>query len=735
MKVFLFGWMTILFLNISVNISAQNIPVVPLRDGMVITHSVIIKKGIYKLNGSNDLKNGAIVIDGNNIVVDFNGSVLQGASDKTRPDNFSGVGIYVKPGSAITIKNAKIKGYKIGLLAKHVKHILIDSSDLSNNFRQHLNSNRLREDLSDWQSYHDNEKDQWMRFGAGIYLKNCDSLIVKNSLITQGQCGLMMVGCKGGNVYNNNFSFNSGIGMGLYRSSFLRLMNNKVDWNVRGVSDGYYYRGQDAAAILVYEQSSHNVIAFNSATHSGDGIFLWAGYSTLETGLGGSNDNLIYGNDFSFAPANGVEATFSRNRIIDNYIEGCDYGVWAGYSHHTLIQGNEMKSNSTGIAIEQGQDNQFIGNQISDGRTGIQLWSTPGRVMSGQYDKRIDVFSKNYKIDNNSFSGLKKVFSFSNSKDIEIKNNSIKNSVDWIQIDTTVKNINIKNNGDNVAFKEPIFSDTLLRKPESAKNSMLPKDYFRGRKYIMMTQWGPYDFRSPILWWVSTDPSGKMHFEIQGPKGKWEINKSSGVNNLSSTSGTVPGVLSFDPGKNETIDLQLEFNGSEVVSPFGKKYRAGVPYLFGYQKVFFNGDWKVKLFTFDSTNDPVKYSDKFSKLLEKSNPILETSVGELDNNYWDGRKVSVPSNHTAMVAERTINFPKGKYVIGVTASEMVTVFVDGKKVIDARDASQIHFDADYHHEIVLPLKGKHTIKIVQANYGDYRMLYATINPIEDFNVD
>jgi len=35
--------------------------------------------------------------------------------------------------------------------------------------------------------------------------------------------------------------------------------------------------------------------------------------STMDTGEGGANDNLFYGNDFSFAPANGIEATFSRN--------------------------------------------------------------------------------------------------------------------------------------------------------------------------------------------------------------------------------------------------------------------------------------------------------------------------------------------------------------------------------------------------------------------------------------
>lgn len=716
-------------------VRAQSDREITLHRGMVIKHSVVVKKMNYKFSGENNLSRGVIIIDGNDITVDFNGAVLLGAGDKERPDNFSGVGLLIKPGSNITVKNARIRGYKIGLLAERINSISIENCDLSNNFRQHLNSNRFREDLSDWQSYHDNENDQWMRFGAGIYLKGCTDITIKNNEINQGQCGLMMVKCTKGNVFNNNFSFNSGIGIGLYRSSYLKIIHNKVDWNVRGVSDGYYYRGQDAAAILVYEQGSDNVIAFNSATHSGDGIFLWAGYSTLATGKGGSNDNLIFGNDFSFAPANGVEATFSRNRIINNYIEGCDYGVWGGYSHHTLIQGNVMKANNMGVAIEQGQDNQVTGNQISEGRTGIQIWSTSGRVMSEKYDKIVDVSSRNYSVENNSFEDLKTVFSFWNSKNIEVKNNRILHADNWIQCDTSADDITLSNNGNQVIFKIPAYSDTLVDIPERAKKVPRLDVSLKGRKYIMMTPWGPYDFKSPVLWWENTDASGRMNFEIQGPAGKWVLKKSEGAEDISSEGGQVPGVFSFRPEKNKSIDIVLEYTGGEITSPFGKKYQAGTPYEFAYHKLSLNGDWSVDLFSFDSTNDPVKHPSRFSALLKSSKPVFQTHVSELDNNFWNFPGVKVPSEQTATVAERTIDFPKGKYIMGVSASEMVRVFVDGKKVIDAWDASRIKYDADYHHEVTLDLKGKHTIKIVQTNYGGYRMLYGTITPAKDIVIN
>lgn len=56
-------------------------------------------------------------------------------------------------------------------------------------------------------------------------------------------------------------------------------------------------------------------MAYNSVTHGGDGLSLWAGQTTMDTGKGGSNDNLFHENDFSHAPTNGTEATFSRNRL------------------------------------------------------------------------------------------------------------------------------------------------------------------------------------------------------------------------------------------------------------------------------------------------------------------------------------------------------------------------------------------------------------------------------------
>ncbi|MEO8174614.1 MAG: right-handed parallel beta-helix repeat-containing protein, partial [Sediminibacterium sp.] len=388
-----------------------NAQTIDLKAGMVINASVTVNATRYYLDANSDLTKPLLTIEGNNITVDFNHAVLQGSNDKTRPDEFYGLSILVKKGSKnITIKNAQIHGYKVAILADSVTNLTIDHCDLSYNWRQQLQSNREREDISDWMSYHKNENDEWLRYGAAIYLKKCTQPVITNNFVTGGQCALMLTGCNKAQVNDNNFSFNSGIGVGLYRSSNNKIFHNRIDYNVRGYSDGKYKRGQDSAGFLVFEQSSHNIFAFNTATHSGDGFFLWAGQTTMDTGEGGCNDNFIYGNDFSYAPTNGIEVTFSNNLIMKNIIKDCDHGIWGGYSYDTDITDNTFENNRIGIAIEHGQNINIALNSFTGDKTGIKLWSREKQPDDWIYAKKRNTESRNYWIAANRFTGNQKAF-------------------------------------------------------------------------------------------------------------------------------------------------------------------------------------------------------------------------------------------------------------------------------------------------------------------------------------
>ncbi|MCH8881741.1 MAG: right-handed parallel beta-helix repeat-containing protein, partial [Planctomycetes bacterium] len=192
----------------------------------------------------------------------------------------------------------------------------------------------------------------------------------------KGQNGICICRCDDSVIVDNDMSFLSGWGIAMWRSSRCDVSHNKCDWCVRGYSHGVYRRGQDSAGIFVYEQCSDNVFAFNSATHGGDGFFLYAGNETTQkTGKGGCNRNLLYRNDFSHAVANGIEATFSDgNMFIENRLDECEHGVWAGYSYNTLIVGNRMRDCVNGISIEHGQNNLIAENTFTNTRLGVHLW-------------------------------------------------------------------------------------------------------------------------------------------------------------------------------------------------------------------------------------------------------------------------------------------------------------------------------------------------------------------------
>lgn len=397
-------------------------------DQLVITKSGTVKLPTDQvLAGGDSPETAAVVIQGDGLVVDFAGASLMGSPITAEPDSRKGFGLVIR-GNDITVKNLRVHGYKIGVFASGCRNLELENIDASYNYKPRLKSGRLKEDVSDWMSYHNNENREWFGFGGAIYLEGCDTFQVRDCSATGGQNGLMLVRSNGGTVWNNNFSFLSALGIGMYRSSENRIMHNSIDYCVRGYSHRFYNRGQDSAGILMYEQSNKNVIAYNSVTHGGDGLFLWAGQSTMDSGQGGCNDNIFYGNDFSHAPTNGIEATFSRNVFANNLVLECWHGVWGGYSYDTIWAGNTFGLNGEAFAIEHGQNNKIIGNIFRMDSTAINLFTRPGSNSDWGYAKFRDTASHDYSIADNVFFGIPgTVFNIVDTKSVSLTGNFIKN--------------------------------------------------------------------------------------------------------------------------------------------------------------------------------------------------------------------------------------------------------------------------------------------------------------------
>jgi len=703
-----------------------------LSKGLKISRSVKIKRQTYKLDAPALMNGALIIIEGNNITVDFNNAVLKGSNLKKNPDEFFGVAILIRSGNNITIKNLKARGYKVALMAKGITNLTIDNCDFSYNYRQHLNSTQEKEDISDWLSHHKNEKDEWLRYGAAMYLRDCESTIIKDTKVTGGQNALMMTNCNKGKIYNNDFSFNSGLGIAMYRSSFNTIAYNKINFNVRGYSDGVYNRGQDSAGILIYEQSNNNLFYKNSVTHGGDGFFLWAGQTTMDSGKGGCNDNVLEGNDFSYAPTNGVEVTFSRNVISGNRIFECDHGIWGGYSYNTVIAGNQFRLNRIAIAIEHGQDNEIHHNIFHENKEAIRLWANKQQPADWGYAKYRDTRSRDYVIGNNNFNSNPLVMSIIRTENLNVFDNIYASYETLFKMDSTVI-------GFDTTFNETISQKYSADSAEQAPDIPSPQNPFQGntalagRKNIMITEWGPYDFRSPIIWNTNpTDTTGVMKFDLIGPKGKWKIKRFKGVKDISLMNGTFPSTITAVkiPANRTDILIELEYVGSAITTTFGESIAAGKPYTFSFKKFFQPIDFDVLWYAYDfKMHDPIKTGLIFPPTA-RLRPIKNEKTNKLDYAWWGGIKTE-EGDHPQFVttASGSAEFEKGNYELGVTWDDAVRVYVDGKLVINEWNPSLYTFDESPHKTIKLALDGKHYFTVEHVEIGGFATLSLKIKKL------
>lgn len=720
MKIIILNILFILFL-----LPAVLCQEVSLKKGMLITRSVKIKKGVYHLNGTDSLKQPVIIIQGNNITIDFNGAELIGSNDKDWPNEFYGTGIIIKGGKNITIKNAVVRGFKVAVMAVGVDALTIERSDFSYNWRQKLQSNRLREDVSDWMSYHHNENDEWLRYGAGIYLKNCSKAFISSNTITGGQCGLMMTNCNDCLVNDNDFSFNSALGIGMYRSSRNTIYKNRLNFNVRGYSHGIYNRGQDSAGILMFEQCNSNFINQNSVTHGGDGFFLWAGQTTMDKGTGGCNDNTIVQNNFSYAPTNGIEVTFSRNKISQNLIRECDHGIWGGYSFDTRIADNIFSDNRIGIAIEHGQRNTITYNSFTNDKTGIRLWARRTQPDDWGYAKYRDTRSMGYMINNNAFQNVKKPYDIIITDTVFISDST---NLGY-RFDTSVHHVTFGIPDKSYRQESSYYPEITLPGQKIIKISHAADTAkHQGRKEIRITDWGPYDFRYPILWLTKQDSSGNMWFDVLGPNGKWKMKNVKGIENLSAQSGSFPASITAKKISDDVL-IELEYTGRAFTTPFGKKHPENIPYSFSFHDFEPQITWDTKWYKWDVEHDPNKSYEQFKKIF--SGTAIKSETGKkLDYTWWGEIGKGLPADSFATVATGKLLVPAGKYDLGITADDLVRVYIDGKAVIDFWDASKYVNDEDAHHRYIWNSDGKaHDIRVEHVENGGYATVIFTLKPI------
>lgn len=657
---------------------------IPITRGMVITRSVRIAAGTWRVAAPASLDSAVITVRGDDITVDFAGASLEGSPLAADPDQAAGVAIRIDGGRNVTIRNAHVRGYKVGILARGTHDLSLLDNDLSYNWKPRLYSLVEHESLVDWLSHHHNEQDEWLRYGPAIYLSDVRRGSLRGNRITQGTEGLMLVRSDSLRIWNNTIEFNSGVGIALYRSSFNEILHNHASYNVRGFSNHFYRRGQDSADLLLYEQSSHNTVAFNSMTHGGDGLFLWAGQSTMDTGAGGSNDNLFYANDFSWAPTNAMEATFSRNLFIANRANGSDNGLWGGYSYDSKVIGNDFTGNRTGIAIEHGQSNEIMANRFVNDSVAIRLWAVPEQPSDWGYPKHRDTRSRNYEIANNVFAGNRVGLRVAQTAHSRLSDNLFIRVDSVLVVTDTSMLATVGNDTMSLharvapeqwppaapAWKAPsgvVLPKRLAGGLDSDNDPLAQRDI----SAIVVDAWGPYDWRSPKLWPVDSSRATPLPLRVLGPPGRWTVTGRRGIASLSKEEGRTGDTIVVTPDRNASNDWQLtlEYRGGRVTSPRGVSYAAGVPYTFSYGRFDPIGRWQVSFYTLADSVAP-------------RTPITTQDAPRLDYMWYRPTVPKVPQANFRISATASVTLGAGRYSLRTISDDAIRVWVDDRLVID-----------------------------------------------------
>ncbi len=638
--------------------------------GMVISKSTRLTPGTYRLAASASMDSAVLTVRGDDITVDMRGVILEGAAPNGEPDQGRGVAIRVDGGRNVTVLGASARGYKVALLARGTRNLMLEGNDFSHNWKPRLFSLVEHESLADWLSYHKNEKDEWLRFGAGIYLADVRGGSITGNRVEQGMNGLLMVRTDSLAIRDNDFSFNSGLGIGLYRSSGNSIVGNRVDYNVRGYSHGFFRRGQDSAGILMFEQCHRNVVAYNSVTHGGDGLFVWAGQHTMDTGEGGVNDNVFFANDFSFAPTNGMEATFSRNDFLANRIEGSDHGLWGGYSYSSRVIGNCFVRNRIGIAIEHGQDNTIEHNRFDGAGSdsiGLSLWANPIEPSDWGYPKHRDTKSRDYHIRRNTFIGMNQPWSIRQTSPVDTSGN-------------------VGRTADGACDPLALFRASGMPAPAIAN---APTTWphrgvaDRDRSDIIVDEWGPFDWRSPKLWPIDSARAVPLRLRVVGPPGAFTVASTRGVRTLSTRRGNVGDTLVVVPHRDSVGDwsVQLSYVGGAIVTPRGETIAAGREVPFGYSFVEPAQRWSVRVFAWSDSTDPRRSTGAFDALV-RGTPALTRVLPRLDWMWYRPTVPGVPATKMALEATSTVVLPEGEHTLRTLSDDAVRVWVDGTLVID-----------------------------------------------------
>jgi hypothetical protein len=401
-------------------------------------------------------------------------------------------------------------------------------------------------------------------------------------------------------------------------------------------------------------------------------------------------------------------------------VKGCDHGLWGGYSYGSQIQANIFEENRIGIAIEHGHYNDIVLNQFSKNKTAIRLWGRKEQPADWMYPKLVDARSRHYAIAGNTFNGDETVYdiSFTDSSRIDFNKKSFSNN----------KTI-LKRGGDRFLLDTLKAGDYIVQTiAGNAHPADLDKKWVKpipaevqDRAAIRMMEWGPYDYDQPMTRLIKKDANGLMQIEFYGRTGNlFRIDSMVGVKEISAQAGSFPDTLLVRPSA-QHVQIFWSRDFAELKGEMFKVKEYNV-----FEDFTLNAPWNMKVFPFSNVDSLKNVKDYFKKIT--SAPGIPVSNTTPDFVWWSSPAASIPNDSFVTIATSNVDVPVGNYRMGVTADDMVRVFVDDSLVIDHWNKPGSAYDDDLYHEAKIRLHGKHQLRIEHAEIGGLAVLQFYLQP-------
>ncbi len=714
--------------------TTADLPVVVVdRDDVVITEScrVVIPEGTVIRDANGD---GVIHIRAEGVRVEFApGSVLvgregidrwlsDGPGDGEGWNTLTGTAIVVDGKKDVEVVGARVRGYRVGLMAVAADGLVVRDAEFTDMWRQRLTSTATREGSGDWLWPHRNDGNEWLtNYAAAVWVENTEKPRLERVRVRRGQNGIVLDASNNGVVEGNDCSFLSGWGLAMWRASGHTVERNRFDFCVRGHVEGVYNRGQDSAGILMFEACRDNRIIGNSATHGGDGVFGFGGNDAIELvqdGPWGNARNEFIANDLSFAPAHGLEMTFSEGNLIHfNLFEGnAICGIWGGYSQDMRILDNVFADNGGmaygrergGINIEHGAGNTIARNRFTNNKVGVRLWwdhdagllAKPG--VAARYLGVLDneIWRNRFEMRGGH------AFARGGMVGVEIEDlgdapgyagprvglNFFERSQNSWEIETGA-GVDVAGSGGELRAKDlpDVMSGSGFLPPRPER--IHPP----GREWIVVDEWGPWDLQTPLVREHSR-VGGRDLYEVYVPVGsnvmpKVEVDGAVvEVAHPDGPEGWRPWLVSVKPRK------------GAVVSSYTGRIRVGDGWSRPIEGRFVDAAWTVRAWEWKT--DPLVDVDAWRA---EARGVGAVQLNQMDLAFGNGspasveKRLAIPArDRFGLVAQTQIALPPGRWRVRTLSDDGVRVFVNGSMVIERWD---IHGPTEVLAVFVVPWGG------------------------------